>query len=306
MIVEYVYFGMRPVAVKNGSSINIVHTDYLGTPRVVTNGGSTVWQWKNDNPYGYNQALGSIEFNLRFAGQYYDSESGLHYNIHRTYNPEIGRYMQSDPIGLAGGFNTYNYVGRNPLDAVDPLGLEAYSGTLNSILTEATTNPISFPSASLAIGGHSGRSLGDWSPVFELEAGSQLFNLMKLRNPNLESFKMGKKLALGPEGLAQLLKSTFDLKNYDKVYLASCSLGSITDSDGLIYAQKLSNLLGMPVVAYTEYIWAEKSSNSKELATYTGYYTNWMYGHGFTRPMSTSSYHASPGAKAVEVTFYPQ
>lgn len=126
VINEYVYFGLRPVAVKNNGSLNIVHTDYLGTPRVVTsglNGGSMIWQWKNDNPYGYNEANGSIEFNLRFAGQYYDSESGLHYNMFRTYNPEIGRYMQSDPIGLAGGFNTYNYVGRNPLDGIDPLGL---------------------------------------------------------------------------------------------------------------------------------------------------------------------------------------
>lgn len=103
-----------------------MHTDYLGTPRVVTsglNGGSVVWEWKNYNPYGYNEAQGSIEFNLRFAGQYYDAESGLHYNMFRTYNPEIGRYMQSDPIGLSGGFNTYNYVNKNPLDGVDPLGL---------------------------------------------------------------------------------------------------------------------------------------------------------------------------------------
>ena len=126
---EYVYFGLRPVAVKNNGGLNIVHTDYLGTPRMVTsglNGGSMIWQWKNDNPYGYNSATGSIEFNLRFAGQYYDSESGLHYNIFRTYNPEIGRYMQSDPIGLAGGFNTYNYVNKNPLDGVDLLGLDRW------------------------------------------------------------------------------------------------------------------------------------------------------------------------------------
>ena len=122
MIAEYVYFGLRPVAVKNGSNINIVHTDYLTTPRIVTSGGSIVWQWRNDNPYGNNLAQGNIEFNLRFAGQYYDAESGLHYNIHRTYNPEIGRYMQSDPLGLSAGSNTYNYVGRNPFDAVDPDG----------------------------------------------------------------------------------------------------------------------------------------------------------------------------------------
>lgn len=89
---------------------------------MVTSGGSTVWQWKNDNPYGNNMAQGTIEFNLRFSGQYYDSESGLNYNINRTYDPETGRYLQSDPIGLAGGFNTYNYAERNPLSAIDPDG----------------------------------------------------------------------------------------------------------------------------------------------------------------------------------------
>lgn len=122
-IAEYIYFGLRPVAVKKGGTLYTVHTDYLGTPRVVTNGGSVVWQWKNDNPYGNNIAQGSIEFNLRFSGQYYDSESGLNYNIHRTYDPESGRYLQSDPLGLSAGFNTYNYVNKNPLDGVDPLGL---------------------------------------------------------------------------------------------------------------------------------------------------------------------------------------
>ena len=126
IINEYVYFGLRPVAVKAGSNLNIVHSDYLGTPRVITsgtNGGSVVWQWKNDNPYGSNKAQGTLEFNLRFAGQYYDSESELHYNVYRTYNPEVGRYMQSDPIGLAGGNNTYNYVNRNPFSAIDSDGL---------------------------------------------------------------------------------------------------------------------------------------------------------------------------------------
>ena len=146
VIAEYVYFGLRPVAVKTNGSLNIVHTDYLGTPRIITsgtNGGSVVWQWKNDNPYGNNKAQGSIEFNLRFAGQYYDSESGLHYNMNRTYNPETGRYLQSDPIGLAGGFNTYNYVNKNPLNGVDPLGLSPVPtpfGTYeSSIIPDART-----------------------------------------------------------------------------------------------------------------------------------------------------------------------
>jgi RHS repeat-associated protein len=107
-----------------------VHVDHLGTPRAVTNQAQqTVWRWENTEPFGKSLPEEdpdgdgvAFEFPLRFAGQYHDRETGLYYNYFRDYDPQTGRYVQSDPIGLAGGLNTYGYALQNPLSFSDPTG----------------------------------------------------------------------------------------------------------------------------------------------------------------------------------------
>jgi RHS repeat-associated protein len=110
--------------------IYYVHVDHLDTPRLVANhAGHSVWLWDQQEPFGINVAdenpssLGVFDFPLRLPGQYADKETNLFFNYFRDYDPSIGRYVESDPIGLAGGGNTYAYVAGRPLSLTDILGL---------------------------------------------------------------------------------------------------------------------------------------------------------------------------------------
>jgi RHS repeat-associated protein len=93
--------------------------------------GTTVWRWDQRGPFGVNVAdenpsgLGVFELPLRRPGRYFDKETNLNYNYFRDYDPAVGRYVQSDPIGLEGDINTYTYVANNPIWATDPTGLQA-------------------------------------------------------------------------------------------------------------------------------------------------------------------------------------
>jgi RHS repeat-associated protein/uncharacterized repeat protein (TIGR02543 family) len=138
LIQETVWLGNIPIAVlkPNATQSTLVdsfyiHSDHLATPRKITrpSDNKVLWTWEseafgNNLPNQNPSSLGDFVFNLRFPGQYYDPETGLHYNMARYYNPAVGGYDQSDPIGLAGGINTYTYVGGNPVNAIDPLGLK--------------------------------------------------------------------------------------------------------------------------------------------------------------------------------------
>ncbi|MCP3889396.1 MAG: hypothetical protein GY702_11070 [Desulfobulbaceae bacterium] len=111
---------------KEGSEYYFYHNDHLGTPQKLTAvNGAVVWSALY-TAFGEAQVIpaSSVENCLRFAGQYYDDESGLHYNYFRFYDPMIGRYLKADPIGLDGGINLYAYVQCNPLSWGDPWGLK--------------------------------------------------------------------------------------------------------------------------------------------------------------------------------------
>ncbi len=102
----------------------INHNDHLGTPQKMTDASGTVVWAADYKPFGeVNITTSTITNNLRLPGQYYDQETGLHYNYFRDYNPAIARYIEADRIGLSGGINLYRYVGNNPIIYIDLLGL---------------------------------------------------------------------------------------------------------------------------------------------------------------------------------------
>ena len=135
---QAIWFDDLPVGLLTGASANLtlhyIEADALGTPRVVIDPtrNVAVWRWGLDGEAFGDSAPDqdpdndgiAFVFDMRFPGQRYDSASGLNYNYYRDYDPATGRYVQSDPIGLAGGISTYGYVRGNSLTRIDLLGLE--------------------------------------------------------------------------------------------------------------------------------------------------------------------------------------
>ena len=141
-----------PLTVQPQAKLYFVHADHLNTPRLVADAtGTTVWRWDQQEPFGNNvpdenpSGLGTFDLPLRLPGQRYDKETALNYNYFRDYDPRLGRFAESDPIGLQAGLNTYLYVGGNPISRTDPLGLQA---------------AIPFPRPLLPPGGGAGQASG--------------------------------------------------------------------------------------------------------------------------------------------------
>jgi len=129
-IQETVWFNGQPVAAMISGNLYYVFADNLGTPRSLRRPSDNleVWRWWHGDAFGKQQPTNpipslAVAYDLRFPGQQVDSVTGYHYNWLREYDPATGRYIQSDPIGLAGGLSTYAYVSGNPLSRIDPNGL---------------------------------------------------------------------------------------------------------------------------------------------------------------------------------------
>jgi len=136
---EYVWADNLPIAILDAAdvttTISFIHADALNTPRAITTSdGSQVWQWLySGNAFGERDPLGSYAFNLRFPGQYHDSETQLLYNVRRNFDASSGRYLQSDPRGLWAGITTYAYVTGSPLLYTDMLGLSFCRAALQTV-----------------------------------------------------------------------------------------------------------------------------------------------------------------------------
>ncbi len=153
LIKAYVWLHGQPLAqILADGSIYYYHNDHLGTPQKMTDSTAAL-VWAADYlPFGQaDVTIATVENNLRFAGQYYDSETGLHYNYHRHYDPKLGRYLRADPSHLmepeGNGipyliphllkdpleYNSYSYVQNNPTSLIDPFGLVSCKGNWKKV-----------------------------------------------------------------------------------------------------------------------------------------------------------------------------
>ncbi len=198
IVQQAIWLGDLPVGLlaRDGGVTRLFHVeaDALGSPRTVidpTRGatGTVVWRWDlageafgndkpDEDPDGDNIAF---VLDMRYPGQQYDSASGLNYNYFRDYEAATGRYVESDPIGLAGGISTYGYVSGNSLIFVDPSGLQSCAHPVNATACAAVATEMGGGTAATGAAGAGAASAGT-AGTSTAVAGAELSGWSRLVN----------------------------------------------------------------------------------------------------------------------------
>ena len=212
------------------SEIAFYQCDHLGTPHELTDcEGRVAWsaQYKawGEAREAISEAGRRAGFAnpIRFQGQYFDAETGLHYNRHRYYDPASGRYVSRDPLGLAGGRNLHVYVGNNPVRGIDPLGLVDINLFPHDEAIRQSADNIPNPKGTFTVGGH-GDPRAMWNAAHD---------------------------RVEPDQLAEKIRAHPSYKEGQHVVLMSCNTGK----GEAPFAQHLANELNAPVSAPDNFLW---------------------------------------------------
>ena len=234
---ETVWFNGQPVATVIGGQTYYVHADNLGAPRSLLRASdmAEVWRWNSD-PFGNALPTGSVTYNLRFPGQYADTETGFFQNGFRDYDPVAGRYIESDPIGVKGGLSRYAYVFANPLTFVDPNGTNGLGVSFSGV-AEAGLGPSPFGvgvNASVNAGFFNSYKTGPSIAVFSTAAVTP--------NTSSESqYVVGAAAAFGPGAFFTNANSADDLKGTSPQWSLNTPFGSVNySSDGATWLVNIS------------------------------------------------------------------
>ena len=239
---EIVWLGDMPLAVvaRTGaisSNIGYIFADQINAPRAVVNSqnNALLWSWFQTDPFGRvepnnnPQGQGVYDFDMRLPGQVHDNETGLDHNNARDYDPAIGRFVQSDPMGIFASTNPYIYTGNAPLIGLDPSGLVNENAFAPGTGEYNSADLIPIMPGVFSFAGH-----GTHGGVINVSG----------IGPDI----------LNANAVAEMIRRNPDYKAGETVILYSCFTGVSIQGD-LPFAQSLSNILHAAVIAPPELIW---------------------------------------------------